>query len=459
MSDDRLARLESVLRTRGAQPASVLAGELGISQPTLSRLLASAGERIVRIGRARASRYALAHSIARAGSHWPLYRISADGKPETLGELHALHRDEFFFEPQGARPALMHGDFATGLFPGVPWFLDDQRPQGFLGRAFARRIAGDIDAPVDPLIWRADDIVLALLRHGDDQPGDLVLGEASLRRALQNMLSPQGVVAVEDRAKRYPELADAALRGEDIGSSAGGEQPKFTVTLRGADGCVPAIVKFSERVGVPAGRRWADLLICEHHAGHVLREHGLPAAQSELVEADARIFLQSSRFDRTSGLGRRGFVSLAALDAAHYVHARIDWWRFAPQLQRDGWLDADDARRLRLFSWYGALIANSDMHLGNAALQLRDLRPLPLAPAYDMLPMRFRPANSGEIVERRYEIALPTPEHQPDWHEAALMAHVFWRRIADDPRISNEFRAIAGDAGTLLQRALAHLSG
>jgi hypothetical protein len=458
VTDDRLARLEFLLRTRGAQPASALASELGISQPTLSRLLSSTGECIVRIGRARASRYALAHAIARSGSHWPLYRISADGKPETLGELHALHRDEFFFEPQGARPAFMQGDFASGLFAGMPWFLDDQRPQGFLGRAFARRIAADIDAPVDPLIWRADDIVLALLRHGDDQPGDLVLGEAALQRALQNTLAPHAAVSVDDRVMRFPELAAAALRGESIGSSAGGEQPKFTVMLRGTDGYAPAIVKFSERIGVPAGRRWADLLICEHHAGNVLREHDLPAAQSELVEADARIFLQSSRFDRTPELGRRGLVSLAALNAAHYGGAAIEWRRFAPQLQRDGWLDADDARCLRLFSWYGALIANSDMHLGNAAMQLRDVRPLPLAPVYDMLPMRFRPANSGEIVERRYEITLPTPEHQADWHEAARMAQVFWRRIADDLRVSNEFRAIAGDAGALLQRALAHLS-
>ncbi|HEY0229689.1 MAG TPA: type II toxin-antitoxin system HipA family toxin YjjJ [Dokdonella sp.] len=459
MSDDRLARLESLLRTRGAQPASVLAGELGISQPTLSRLLTRAGERVVRIGRARASRYALAHSIARAGSHWPLYRISADGKSETLGELHALHRDEFFFEPRGERPALMQGDFATGLFPGVPWFLGDQRPQGFLGRALARRIASDIDASIDPLVWRADDIVLALLRHGDDQPGDLVLGEASLQRALQNVLAPRAVLSFDARARRYPELADAALRGEDTGSAAGGEQAKFTVTLHGADGYEPAIVKFSERVGVPAGRRWADLLMCEHHAGNVLREHDLPAARSEILEADARIFLQSMRFDRTPVLGRGGFVSLAALDAAYYGHARIDWWRFAPQLERDGWLSTEDARRLRLFSWYGALIGNSDMHLGNAALQLRDLRPLPLAPAYDMLPMRFRPSNSGEIVERRYEIALPTPEHQSDWHAAACMAQVFWRRIAEEPRISSEFRAIADDAGSMLQRALAHLTG
>ena len=152
------------------------------------------------------------------------------------------------------------------------------------------------------------------------------------------------------------------------------------------------------------------------------------------------------------------FVSLAALDAAFYGHGHIDWWRFAPQLQRDGWLDADDARRLRLFSWYGALIANSDMHLGNAALQLADQRPLPLAPIYDMLPMRFRPANSGEIVERRYEITLPTPEHHADWCSAARMAQAFWSRVGSDTRISAQFRGIAVDAGTALQRALAHLS-
>ncbi|MEP7043065.1 MAG: type II toxin-antitoxin system HipA family toxin YjjJ [Dokdonella sp.] len=458
MNDIRLARLEALLRARGAQPGITLASALGISQPTLSRLFSAAGERVVRIGRARAARYALAHAIARAGSHWPLYRIALDGRSEKLGELHALERDEFYFVPSGERPALLHGDFATGLFPGLPWFLEDQRPQGFLGRSFAHRIANDISAPVDPLIWRPDDIVLGLLRHGDDQPGDLVLGEASLQHALQRMFEPVAIVPTAERTVRYPLLADAALRGEDIGSSAGGEQPKFAITLCGDDSYIPVIVKFSDHISTPAGRRWADLLIGEHHACTVLREHDLPAAVSELVEADSRVFLQSTRFDRTPTLGRGGFVSLAALNAAYYGHARIDWWRFAPQLQRDGWLDENDARRLRLFSWYGALIANSDMHLGNAALQLRDVRPLPLAPAYDMLPMRFRPANNGELVERRYEITLPTPEHQVDWHAAALMARVFWQRVADDRRISAEFRGIAGDAGASLRRALAHLS-
>ncbi|MEO5624585.1 MAG: type II toxin-antitoxin system HipA family toxin YjjJ [Dokdonella sp.] len=456
MSDVRFMQLQTLLRIRGAQPAVAIATELGISQPTVSRLLSD--PRIVHIGRARASRYALMREIARAGSHWPLYRIDADGKPQTLGQLHALQRDEYYFASTGSRPAFLHDELASGLFPGLPWFLDDQRPQGFLGRAFARRVAADIDAPGDLLRWRVDDVVLGLLRHGDDAPGDLVLGEASLQRALQEILVPTGSIPIEQRTVRYPQLADAALRGEEVGSSAGGEQAKFAVSLRGRDSDTRVIVKFSDRINTPGGRRWADLLICEHHACEVLHEHHLPAARSETLEADNRMFLQSTRFDRTPARGRRGFVSLLALDAAFYGDGRIDWWRLAPQLQRDGWLDADDARRLRLFSWYGALIANTDMHLGNAGLQLADERPLRLAPTYDMLPMRFRPANSGEIVERRYEITMPTPEHKVDWLDAARMAQVFWRRVVDDTRISVEFRAIAADASTVLTRALTHLA-
>ncbi len=457
MADERQERLISLLRSRGPQAAGVIANELGISQPTVSRLISDAGSRIVRIGRARATRYALAHEIARSGSHWPLYRIDVDGKPHTLGDLHALHGDGFFFEPNGSRPALMHGDFASGLFPGLPWFLDDQRPQGFLGRSFARRVANEIGAPEDVLRWRADDIVLALLGHGDDAPGDLVLGEASLQKALQRIIAPTDTIAQGQRSTRYPQLAEAALRGEDVGSSAGGEHAKFAVALQSGESTTPVIVKFSESTETRAGRRWADLLICEHHASAVLLESALSAAHNEIIQAQGRVFLQSTRFDRTRSLGRRGLVSLAALDAAFYGTGNTDWWRLAPQLARDGWLDDADAHRLRVISWFGLLIGNSDMHLRNAALHLADQRPLSLTPVYDMLPMRFRPANSGEIVEHRYEIVLPAPEQKADWLDAASMARRFWQRIADEPRISHPFQAIAIDAGVTLDRALRHL--
>ncbi|MDQ2701638.1 MAG: type II toxin-antitoxin system HipA family toxin YjjJ [Pseudomonadota bacterium] len=442
MADSRLPQLETLLRRNGPLTALALGRSLGVSQPTISRLLGQAGEGIVRIGQARATRYALGREIARAGRRWPLYRVASDGRAEALGELRAVHGGGFHFQPVRPLPAFMHAPFADGLFPGLPWFLDDQRPQGFLGRAFVHRVAMDIGAPEDLARWGADDIVLALLRHGDDAPGDLVLGDAALQRALRSALSPTAMPAA-DRSRRYPELADAALLGEDVGSSAGGEQPKFAACLRDASGYRAVIVKFSERAGTPAAQRWADLLQCEHIVGDVLRANGIPAAESELLQADGRVFLQSTRFDRSTALGRRGLVSLAALDSAYYGHGRIDWWRFAPQLLRDGWLGADDARILSIRGWFGALIGNSDMHLGNASLALTDARPLALAPSYDMLPMALRPASTGEIVERMLDIPLPVPEQQAHWQAAAGAARDFWRRVSAGENLSAGFRDIA----------------
>lgn len=457
MADARTSQLEDLLRRDGPLTAAALGRALEISQPSVSRLLASAGGRIVRIGRARASRYALGHDIARAGSRWPLYRIDSEGRGTGLGELRALHGGGFHFEPAHPMPAFVHGSFSDGLFPGLPWFLDDQRPQGFLGRAFVRRVAADIGAPDDLVRWQADDVVLALLRHGEDEPGDLVLGEDALQRAMQAMLSPD-VLALSERTVRYPEFAEAALAGEDLGSSAGGEQPKFTALLQETSGVRAVIVKFSERTTTPAGERWADLLQCEHLAGEVLREHGIAAAESEIVHADGRVFLQSTRFDRTPALGRRGLVSLAALDAAHYGHGRIDWWKFAPQLQRDGWLTADDARALAIRGWFGALIGNSDMHLGNASVVLRDARPLALAPSYDMLPMALRPASTGEVVARTLELVPPLPEQNALWSEAARMAQDFWWRVEARAGISVDMSRIAGEQARKLEAAISRFA-
>ncbi|WP_159015907.1 type II toxin-antitoxin system HipA family toxin YjjJ [Cognatiluteimonas profundi] len=458
MPPTHLPQLEAILRTHGVVTARFLAGRMGISQPTVSRTLALAGDRVLRIGQARSSRYALTRDIARAGGRWPLYRVDPDGHAQLLGQLRALHGDGYHFEPSGRSSGLLPDSFGDGLFPALPWFLDDQRPQGFLGRAFAHRVAANIGAPDDLARWQPDDLVLALLRHGDDQPGDLVLGEKALHRALQGILHPDAI-ATDARDSRYPQLADAALRGEDIGSSAGGEQPKFAITLRQDNGTLsPVIVKFSERGDTPAARRWADLLACEHIAGTTLQAFGQPAADSDILQAGGRSFLQSTRFDRTPRLGRRGFVSLAAIDAAFYGHGRIDWWRLAPQLQRDGWIDADDASRLAVLGWFGALIANSDMHLGNAALTLSDSRPFALAPAYDMLPMHFRPASTGEIVPRDFIVPLPTPEHRDAWQIAAAIALAFWQRTSGDPGISDAFRRICADASVDLERAIAHIA-
>jgi DNA-binding transcriptional ArsR family regulator len=452
-TDQTPALLAALRSSREPLRAQDLAARLGVSQPTISRALRRAGDEIVRIGRARASRYALAREIARAGSRWPLYRITAAGSGERLGELRAIRAEGFHLEPERALPALMRGEFVDGLYPGLPWFLDDQRPQGFLGRAFASRYGEELDAPRDVLRWDQQDVLLALLRHGENMPGDLVAGEASLERALQHALAPDDIVDLQDRAQRYPALAEAALRGEVPGSSAAGERPKFLATLSEPDGLRSVLVKFSDRNTTPAGQRWADLLRCEKLAGDALRAHGLPAAHADIVQADGRTFMQSTRFDRTPTLGRLGFVSLAALDAAFYGHAGVAWWRLATTLQRDRWITADDAQRMRTIGLFGALIANSDMHLGNVALMLKDDAPLALAPTYDMLPMQFIPAASGEIVARDYLVTLPLPEHLAEWQSAATAAQDFWQRVQNEPAISEGFRSIAASAAIAINRA------
>lgn len=447
-----------------AEAAAQVQQGLGISQPTLSRLAHAAGDAVVRIGKARASRYALARTLGRAGCRWPVYRIDANGRAAEIGRLHALARGAWWWQP--ADPdrdsPLLHGEFADGLFPGWPWFLDDQRPQGFLGRAFARRVGPSLDAPEDLKLWRDEDIALALLQHGHDSPGDLVFGDAALRRALDSSWDASSQVAEDDREQVYPVRADLALHGDPAGSSAAGEQPKFALTLVSPDGGRRAvIVKFSGRLDTPASRRWADLLCCERIAADVLRGGDVPTASTQLLQADGRVFLESTRFDRTAS-GRRGLVSLAALDAAFYGHGARAWHEYARQLQGDGWLDADDARKLALTGWFGALIGNTDMHLGNISLELRHRRPLPLAPVYDMLPMRWRPAVTGEVAlpERApaWRPPLPLPHETDDWRVAAELALGFWREVVATERISEEFRAIArsaeGALGTAIQRVV-----
>ncbi|MDO4709909.1 MAG: type II toxin-antitoxin system HipA family toxin YjjJ [Pseudomonadota bacterium] len=453
-TDARQHALVLWLRQHGPASARAIATALGVSQPTVSRLIQRTPE-VIAMGQARATRYALAHTLGREGSRWPLYRLDANARPERLGELQALHGGGFHFQPDQPLPAFTHGDFHSGLYPGLPWFLDDLRPQGFLGRAFARRVASQIGAVPDLNLWRSDDIVRALLHFGGDLPGDLILGDEALQAAMRAVLQATHVIDAADAAAAFAGLAENALRGEVIGSSAGGEQPKFTATVREADGQpYPSIVKFSEHRDSAAGRRWADLLACEQLAAQLLQQYGIPASHTRLLHHQGRTFLQVRRFDRSPNGGRYGFVSLAAVDAAFYGHGRIDWWRFADELHGDGWLSANDARKLRIIGWFGALIGNSDMHPGNAGLMLGNNRPLALAPVYDMLPMLWRPSAHGEVVARDFQIALPSPQHLEDWRLAAQMALAFWQQAQALAPLSPDFHQIAAICETRLHQAI-----
>jgi serine/threonine protein kinase HipA of HipAB toxin-antitoxin module len=231
------------------------------------------------------------------------------------------------------------------------------------------------------------------------------------------------------------------------GSSAGGEQPKFGAVTDG----VPVLVKFSPAGDAPADQRWRDLLVCEALALHTLQAAGIAAAQTDIVQAGGRVFLQSRRFDRTHQ-GRVGMVSLEMYDA-HYIGIGSQWAATAMQTGRAGAesLSAADIQTLCLLDAFGALIANTDRHHGNVSLLLHQHR-WQLAPAYDMLPMYYAPV-AGEVVARDWSSQLPRPNAHTlgVWPQARALAMQFWQRAAADERISDAFRAVARVNGDLTQ--------
>lgn len=435
---NRFFQLESELRRRGTSTAAELAAALSVSQPTLSRALSAFPPgRIHRIGRGRATRYALHRSVEGLGPVWPLYRIDEDAAAHRAASLHALEGGAWHVEVHEAWPSLRAPLFDGGLYPDWPWFLDDLRPQGFLGRVFAGRFGAELGAPADPRHWSADHILRALLRHGHDLPGAFVIGEKRLEVALQ---PDPDYIPPEERPQAYARRAAAVLEGRWPGSSAAGEQPKFTATLLGDQGKPhPVLVKFTGDVRDPAQARRADLLVAEHLVNSTLIEAGIPAALTDVFFHGGRCFLQTLRFDRTPSGGRRPLVSLFALNAA-FGDINRPWRHSARALEAEGLLAPESAERLRLLWAFGRLIGNSDMHDGNIALRLEPAFPLSLAPVYDMSPMALAPRSDGSLPNQTPPVPLPLPEEADATSRAETLARRFRERVHSDSRLTHEFR-------------------
>jgi hypothetical protein len=272
---------------------------LGVHQSTISRAIASlqATGEVVRLhGPTRGARYGLTRRMGSLGNTWPLYRIDATGTPLQLGMLHALARDHYYLRSDTA---------LTGLSDGIPYPLQDARPAGFLGRTVPQRYP-ELDLPPRVNDWSDEHFLRYLTQRGIDCTGDLILGIA----ALDHFLADDELRDVTHASceSRYPELAREAMAGTLPGSSAHGEHPKFTARLH-ADALVThVLVKFSPARTTLIGQRWADLLLAEHLAHEVLREHGIAAVQSRWLEYGEQAFLETQRFDRIGPRGRRGAV-------------------------------------------------------------------------------------------------------------------------------------------------------
>ncbi len=105
-----------------------------------------------------------------------------------------------------------------------------------------------------------------------------------------------------------------------------------------------------------------------------------------------------------------------------------------------GLIDAASVTAVERLWWFGRLIANTDMHLGNLSFHAE--HSLRMAPTYDMLPMAYAPLAGGEVPPRDFVPALPLPPQRESWLTACGVAISFWTTAADDTRVSEAFRAI-----------------
>ncbi|MDZ4143849.1 MAG: type II toxin-antitoxin system HipA family toxin YjjJ [Burkholderiales bacterium] len=427
--------LQALRQHGGVASAAELQAALGVSQPTVSRALAPLVQsgQVHKVGAARSQRYVLPRAVAGVGATVPVMRVDAQGRPTPFGRLTPL---------AGGAVWVDEADGLSQRHDGLPWFLDDMRPQGFMGRTFAQAHPA-LQLGTHPRDWSADDVLRALALFGDDLPGNLVVGEAAFQRF---HTLPERASQV-DSADDYPRLADLAMQGTQGGSSAGGEQPKFCTLRAGRH----VLVKFSPAGTAPTDQRTRDLLVCEHLALQTLAQAGVPAARTRLYTGAGRVFLESERFDRPPigpdnprGLGRVGMVSLQVYDA-EYVGQMDNWAATAERMQARGLLTPEDARHLRLLEAFGALIANTDRHYGNISLLLDD-DDWRLSPTYDMLPMLYAPVG-GELVARDFAALprQPTAATLPEWAHAQALAQTFWQTAAADERISPGFRTLAAE--------------
>lgn len=415
------------LLAQGPLKVKQLVEKLGLSQPTVSRALAALGDKVVRFGAGPSIQYAL-RDTARGLGDVPIYRVSADGSVGQLGTLIPVRPDGFVMV-QSADGKTLHSE-------SIPWWLYDMRPQGYLGRTYAARHAAVLGLPSQLNDWSDTHALRALLAHGHDAIGNLLLGDAARERFLS--IDALSALPMASKPERYIRLAEEASRGELPGSSAGGEQPKFLAYAETADGPRHVIVKFSVPENNPVAERWRDLLLAEHLALNTLNDAQISAVKTSVLDFAGQRFLEAARFDRVGALGRRGLFSMAALDA-EFVGAGKGWVGIAQALAKAKYIEPAAAQAVALLQAFGTLIGNTDMHTGNLSFVTEEGRPYALAPAYDMLPMAFAPKSGGAIPESLPEAQIHAHIAPANWRQAEQLARGYLLALRNEPRFSPSF--------------------
>ena len=178
--DDRSAQIRQALAA-GPVASESLRARLQVSRATLTRAIAQMAGDIVRIGAARATRYALRDRF-RSLPELAVFRVSTTGQIATLGTLYPVRPDGF---------VMVQTDGVSTHHEGLPWWLIDMRPQGFLGRAYAQRHAHSLGLPADVRHWSDTDALRALLASGADPVGHFAAGRSGPRPLCERARTPR----------------------------------------------------------------------------------------------------------------------------------------------------------------------------------------------------------------------------------------------------------------------------
>jgi hypothetical protein len=431
------------LRSRGLLSQKEICKGLSISQSTFSRAIQEViGGDVLLFGRARKTVYGAKRAITDVGHKIGILLIDRDGKARNHGYLYSIFPSGFVWQVEDSN--------VREVFKDLPYFLDDLRPQGFLGRIIPR-VHSDLGYPPDIRHWSGDHTLGYLIRYGFDTTGQVLLGERAIILYEQSKAAAlQNKISKSQRPAKYSLLAVETLEKGTPGSSAAGEQPKFTCHLeiptkknRGKkqSAITSVLVKFSPRTDETVGRRVGDLLISECLAHQLLKQEKISVPDSTIHEFKDQIFLEVERFDRTLAGGRRGVISLNALNM-EFIANTGSWTDVGDELAQKKIILSSTFETICKLDLFGELIANTDRHHGNLSFFFDDLNVGELTPVYDMLPMLYMP-QQGQVLERVYLPQPPKTSQLPHWDWAKKLALQYWDLIAADPRISKGFQKIA----------------
>ena len=425
----------------GPMRARQLVEKLQLSQPTLSRAITALGDDVVRLGAGPSIQYTL-RDHARGIGDIAVYRVSAEGTLRELGTLTPVRPDGY---------VMLQSDGKSLYSESLPWWLYDMRPQGYLGRAYAARHAQMLGLPAALNEWKDTHALRALLAHGHDAIGNLLLGNTARDAFLTN--AGQAAISEAQKPAVYIQRAEEAARGDLPGSSAGGEQPKFLAYADTSAGPRHVIVKFSAAEDNPVSQRWRDLLLAEHLALRTLNTANIAAVLSRVLDSGQQRFLEVERFDRVGEFGRRGVFSLAALDAEFVGMGNAGWTPVAHALGQLGCVEASAADAVALLQAFGVLIGNTDMHAGNLSFVSDHGRPYQLAPAYDMLPMGFAPKSGGELPTMLPPARVHAYISPRTWRSAADVAQTYLAALRAETAFSPAFQPCIDALATHIETA------